>query len=169
MSLLAQILSLCTVSMGLGVAWLLVQGEPAIQPAGGEQAVCTATPPTLELGTPWIGQEEAHELFGDPGVLFIDCRPQSEFVTGHIASALSLPSDHPDIGPELEAVLRPARTIIAYCDAVGGCQSSARLAARLRELGMQDVRILSDGLPGWIERGYPAESGTCRLCPKESL
>lgn len=168
MSLLAQILALCAASLGLGTAWLLVHGEPVSQPAGGEQAVCTA-PPTLELSTPWIGQDEAHQLFGDPGVLFVDCRPRQEFVTGHIASALSLPSDHPVIGPELEAVLRPARTIIAYCDAVGGCQSSARLAARLAELGMQDVRILTDGLPGWIERGYPAESGTCRLCPKEGL
>lgn len=169
MSLLAQLASLCAASLGLGVAWLLVQGEPSTVPAGGEQAVCAPPAPAEVLETPWIEQSEAHALYGDPNVVFVDCRPAEEFVLGHIAHALSLPSDRPEIEAEHEAVLRPARTIIAYCDTAGGCASSARLSARLRELGMRDVRILRGGLPGWIERGYPAESGTCPLCPKEGL
>lgn len=168
MSLLLQTLTLCTASLVLGFAWLSVRGAPSAEPAGGETAVCAAPEsPAIET-TVWVDQEEAHALFADPGVLFVDCRPRSEFLAGHIASALSLPSDHPEIDAETQGLLGNARTIVAYCDALGGCQSSTRLAARLRELGMQDVRILRDGLPGWLQRGYAAESGSCRLCPKES-
>jgi rhodanese-related sulfurtransferase len=102
----------------------------------------------------------------DPSVVFVDCRPRSEFRGGHIASAVSVPSDESSIADEVVSHLRTARTVIAYCDARSGCASSVRLAARLHELKIQDVRILTGGLPAWLERGFPAESGNCRFCPE---
>jgi len=125
--------------------------------------MCAATPSDTNYATAWIEQTEARALLGDPGVVFVDCRPSDQFQAGHISSALSMPSEQQLNGAAAE-LLRTARTIIAYCDARGGCESSQRLAARLRELGLADVRILRDGLPAWLESGYPAESGPCRLC-----
>jgi rhodanese-related sulfurtransferase len=100
--------------------------------------------------------------------MFVDCRPSDQYQAGHISGALSMPSDKELPGSAL-AQLHSAQTIVAYCDARGGCESSQRLAARLRELGLHDVRILKDGLPGWLQEGYPAESGPCRLCTESTL
>ncbi|HEX7477145.1 MAG TPA: rhodanese-like domain-containing protein [Polyangiales bacterium] len=128
--------------------------------------MCSA-PAAAEPATPWITLDDAHKLSADPGLLFVDCRPRAEFRTGHIAAALSVPSDESEIRDDVVSRLRSARTIIAYCDARSGCASSVRLASRLRELGIADVRILTGGLPAWLEKGYPAQSGSCPLCPDD--
>lgn len=167
MSLLNQILRICAVSLALGLVLLGLRGVPRPGPPGGEQAVCSA-PTAAEPAAPWIALDEAHQLFGDPGVLFVDCRPRNEFRGGHIASAVSVPSDETEIGEDTISLLRAARIVIAYCDARSGCASSVRLASRLRELGIADVRILTGGLPAWLDKGYPAQSGACPLCPKSS-
>ncbi|HEX2675454.1 MAG TPA: rhodanese-like domain-containing protein [Polyangiales bacterium] len=140
---------------------------PKAEPGEGT-GVCSA-PSALEMSTTrWISQEDAHALFGGPGIVFVDCRARPDFDGGHIASAIALPSNSTVIAPELLAILARAQTVIAYCNASSGCASSLRLAERLREQGIGDVRILTGGLPAWLEHGYPAESGPCRLCPAES-
>ena len=163
MSLLQQVLRLCTVSLAVGIGLWAIRGLPKPVEASGATHMCAATPSDENYTTVWIEQSEARALLGDPGVVFVDCRPTDQFMSGHIAGALSMPSEQELFGTAA-AMLRSARTIIAYCDAQGGCESSQRLAARLRELGLPDVRILRDGLPGWLERSFPAESGPCRLC-----
>jgi rhodanese-related sulfurtransferase len=163
MSLVNQILRICTVSLAIGLTLLMIRGVPHAHSDATATAVCSA--PTGALaGTVWIEQDAAHALMGDPGSVFVDCRSTPEFQSGHIATALSVPSDAPDIATPVARLLGAAKTIVAYCDAASGCESSHRLAARLRELGYPDVRILRDGMPGWLSRGYPAESGACRVC-----
>src|SRR5690606_9845611 len=146
----------------------VARGIPKPVAPEGEVQACSATPSLSEEQGPWIEVSEARQLLGDPGVMFVDCRPRDLYQSGHISGALSLPSDAELQGSAL-AQLHSAQPIIAYCDARGGCESSQRLAARLRELGLSDVRILKDGLPGWLSAGYPAESGPCRLCMESSL
>jgi len=166
MPLVQQILRICTAGLALGFGLFLVRGVPKpteASGAGSNTHMCTATPSLAPEVTPWIEQSAARALLGDPNVAFVDCRPSEQFQSGHISGALSLPSDGALPSATL-SLLRGTHTIIAYCDARGGCESSQRLAARLRELGMSDVRILSDGLPAWLTAGYPAESGPCRLC-----
>jgi rhodanese-related sulfurtransferase len=163
MALFQQVLRLCTASLALGIALLAIRGVPRPTQAEGATHMCAATASDAAFGTPWIELTEARGLLGDPSVLFVDCRPNDQFQAGHISAALSLPSDQ-TLPSAAMGPLRAARLIIAYCDARGGCESSQRLAARLRELGLADVRILKDGLPGWLQNGYPAESGPCRLC-----
>ena len=168
MSLPQQLLRICTAALVLGVALLVARGIPTAVPGEGEVQACSATPSLAEEVSPWIDASDARGLLGDPSVMFVDCRPRDLFQSGHISGALSLPSDSELQGTAL-AQLHSAETIIAYCDARGGCESSHRLAARLRELGLPDVRILKDGLPGWLQAGYPAESGPCRLCTESTL
>jgi rhodanese-related sulfurtransferase len=163
MSLVNQILRICTVSLAIGLTLLVVRGVPHAHSEAAATAVCSA--PSGDLAsTVWIEQDAARALMGDPGAVFVDCRSTAEFQSGHIATALSVPSDKPDIAAPIARLLGAAKTIVAYCDAASGCESSHRLAARLRELGYPDVRILRDGMPGWLSRGYPAESGPCRVC-----
>jgi rhodanese-related sulfurtransferase len=168
MPLVQQILRICTAGLALGFALFLIRGvpQPAEASGAGNAHMCTATPSLAPEVTPWIEPSAARALLGDPSVAFVDCRPSEQFQAGHISGALSLPSDG-ELPAATLSLLRGTRTIIAYCDARGGCESSQRLAARLRELGMRDVRILSEGLPGWLAAGYPAESGPCRLCTQE--
>jgi rhodanese-related sulfurtransferase len=163
MSLATQILRICTVSLAIGVVLLALRGVPRAHSAAASTAVCSAPAGALATAV-WIEQEAARALMGDPGAVFVDCRSKPEFQSGHIATALSVPGEEPDITAPVARLLGAARTIVAYCDAASGCESSHRLAARLRELGYPDVRILRDGMPGWLARGYPAESGPCRVC-----
>jgi 3-mercaptopyruvate sulfurtransferase SseA len=170
MQILPQILILCSVSLVLGGTLVSFRGlpSPAVVEASPE-GMCTApaTQAAAEAVT-WVDQDAARASLGDPGVLFIDCRPTAEFQAGHIAGALSLPTELENLDDQWLAVLRSARTVIAYCDATGGCASSVRLAERLTQLGVADMRILRGGLPEWLASGYPAESGACPMCPRES-
>lgn len=168
MSLFQQALRICTAALALGVVMLVARGLPRAAQARGTTHMCSATPSLADTTTRWVEQAEAREMLGKPGVTFVDCRPPEAFQSGHISGALSLPSDRALPAMALD-MLRSTRTIIAYCDALGGCESSQRLAARLRELGLSDVRILKDGLPAWLHSGYPAESGPCRLCLESRL
>lgn len=163
MPLVQQALRICTAGITLGVLLLLTRGVPKAVQASGDTHMCSATPSLEAAESPWIAASEARALLGDPSAVFVDCRPSDQFQSGHVTGALSMPSDHDLAGAAL-AQLHGAQTIVAYCDARGGCESSQRLAARLRELGLRDVRILQDGLPAWLSAGYPAESGPCRSC-----
>lgn len=170
MSLLQQVLLVCAVSLLLGGGLAGLRGLPEVPVAeASEQGMCAAPDQGLAAaGLSWVTQEEARASLGDPKVLFIDCRPAQEFQAGHIAGALSLPAEREAIDGEWLALLRDARTVIAYCDATGGCASSVRLVERLQHLGVADARILRGGLPEWLASGYPAESGVCPMCPSES-
>lgn len=164
MSLANQILRICTVSLAIGLTLLMIRGVPKAQPAAASAAVCSAPDADALATTVWIEQADARAKLSEPGTLFVDCRSTAEFQRGHIASALSIPSDQAELPSAVARLLDAAQTIVAYCDAHSGCESSHRLAARLRDLGYPDVRILRDGMPGWLDRGYPAESGPCRPC-----
>ena len=168
LSLAQQLLRICTAALVIGVTLLVTRGVPKPVAPEGEVHACSATPSLADNTNPWIEAGDARGLLTDPGVMFVDCRPIDQYQSGHISGALSLPSDS-ELQGNAMSQLHNAQTIIAYCDARGGCESSHRLAARVREIGLQDVRILKDGLPGWLQAGYPAESGPCRLCMESSL
>lgn len=154
-------------SLGLGLILLSIRGIPKAQQVGAS-AVCSA-PMTFSVPPRWIEPLDAHALIGDPSAVFVDCRSRQEYQAGHIASALSVPSDQESIPDPIARLLAVARVIVTYCDAHSGCESSHRLAARLGELGYDDVRILKDGMPGWLQRGFPAESGACHACGESNL
>jgi rhodanese-related sulfurtransferase len=146
-----------------------IRGLPRVaanKPA--EAGTCRAPePPSADDRVHWISQEQAKTLVGVPGVAFVDCRPRTQFEAGHVSGALHL---EPPAGPE--ALLTPqrleplahAQTVITYCDAQSQCERSVQLARVLSRAGVRDVRVLEAGMPAWLERGYPAESGTCQQC-----
>jgi rhodanese-related sulfurtransferase len=145
----------------------VVRGVPRLpEPAGSsDAAACHA--PAEDHGTAvhWISQAQARDLVGNPDVAFVDCRAREQFEAGHVSGSVHLELQSGQVPPPLLDDLGSASTVIAYCDAEGGqCQRSLEMASVLRAAGLPDVRVLEGGLPAWLDRGYPAESGACHAC-----
>ena len=86
-------------------------------------------------------------------VTILDVRPEKEFNTGHIASAVSIPID------QLQGRLKelPKRTeIIAYCRGPF-CLYADEAVAFLSKAGFKATR-LEEGFPDWEILGLPVES-----------
>lgn len=163
MSIASPALRLCTVALAATLALAFWRGLPEIErPAEATAGACRAP----EAGEPeavgWISQDQARSLSGTPGVAFVDCRPESEYAAGHVAGSLHVAENTPPT--ETLQQLAGARTVIAYCDADHQCERSMRVASMLRQAGLPDVRVLEGGMPDWLQRGYPAESGECGQC-----
>ncbi len=164
MRVLGQAGRVLVVGVTLGVGVGVLRGFPSIAEAGPEEGFC-APPVAAAPRVLWIGPAAAHALSGRQDVAFVDARPREEFVAGHVSGALSAPMVDGTVPAELVALLRGSRTVIVYDDTVEDCARSTRLAELLAQDGFSDVRVLEGGMPAWLEAGYAAEAGTCRLCP----
>jgi rhodanese-related sulfurtransferase len=162
MSIAVQLLRLCMVALAATLAMVWWRGVPRVERAETAGATaCHAPEAGQSGGIGWISQETARSLSVSPGVAFVDCRPESEYEAGHVAGSL-----HVADAPSALALqqLAGAHTVIAYCDADHGCARSVEVASKLRQAGVNDVRVLEGGMPDWLQRGYPAESGACGQC-----
>jgi rhodanese-related sulfurtransferase len=168
-SLGTQLLRLCAVAAVatavLG-AWRGLPRRPAPPPTA-PVAACRAPASSgllLDSDVRWVSQAEAERLAGQPGVTFVDCRPRPQFEAGHVSGAIHLDPDRTTSDRGLSSTLAGAATVVTYCDAERQCERSMAMAKTLREAGLRDVRVLEGGLPGWLQHGFPAESGTCEQC-----
>jgi rhodanese-related sulfurtransferase len=76
--------------------------------------------------------------------LWVDARPRSEFEIDHMPGAVLLNEDSWDsLLPEFLAQWQPGKPVVVYCGA--GCESSRRVALRLRVAGVSDIRVLEGG------------------------
>lgn len=106
-----------------------------------------------------ISLEAARGLFERGDALFVDARPESQYDEGHVQGALNLPVQ----GVEVYFVdaaerLSSAKAIITYCDGET-CDLSHDLALFLKDMGMENVRVLVNGWTVWQEAGLPTEGG----------
>jgi rhodanese-related sulfurtransferase len=96
---------------------------------------------------------------GTPPVL-IDVRSREEYDARHITGAVSIP---------LDEISRRAGAIPRYPLAVLYCACPHRLAGlayeRLWTLGYRNVRVLDQGIAGWIEQGLPTEGRVSGYAP----
>lgn len=77
-------------------------------------------------------------------VVWVDARAAAEFESGHLPGALLLNEDNWDaLLPGFLAQWLPGRPVIVYCSA--SCESSRRIALRLRVAGVEDVHVLEGG------------------------
>lgn len=90
----------------------------------------------------------------DPGFVLLDVRGPDMFAKGHVPGAINLP--HGKIIASKMAVW-PANTLfVTYC-AGPHCNGAARGALRLAKLA-RPVKIMTGGVTGWIDEGFPLES-----------
>lgn len=80
--------------------------------------------------------------------LWIDARSRENYNAGHIHGAILLNEQGWDgmLSKVFEA-WKPDRPIIVYCTA--GCEESAKVALRLRDLGLEPVYFLRGGYETW--------------------
>lgn len=83
--------------------------------------------------------------------LWVDARSVKTYEAGHIPGAMLLNEDHWDhlLDGVLEA-WHPSQSVVVYCDS-RECQSSERVAARLREAGVEPVFVLKGGWEAWLK------------------
>ena len=115
-----------------------------------------------ESTIPSISTTELRDRLGDPDLTIIDARPLTgyngwrlgdEVRGGHLPGAVAFPSawltsvDAPEIRRILEEKgVVPGRDVVVY--GVGGDDAVA-VAASLRELGIENVRVYADGIAAW--------------------
>ena len=149
----------------LGAALIVMRGAPDVGALRADDpATCTA-PVIARPDVRWIEQTDARAMIDDGAVTFVDARPRDAYEAGHVAGALSVPMETGAIDDRATRLVRGARVVITYCDTGSECASSRRLAGLLAEAGMSDVRVMRGGMPAWLENGFPAEAGPCRVCP----
>lgn len=103
--------------------------------------------------------DQAGALFEQDAAVFLDARPQGQFMGGHIRGALNLPWQEVDrYFMEMADRLDGAGMIITYCDGES-CDLSHELALFLKEMGYSNVHILFNGWTVWQQAGLPIEGG----------
>lgn len=81
-------------------------------------------------------------------IVWVDARAKTDYNNGHITGAVLLNEDNWGslLGGVFE-VWQPDRSIVVYCNA--GCQSSEKVAQRLRDMGIEPVYYLRGGYEAW--------------------
>ncbi|WP_375279804.1 rhodanese-like domain-containing protein [Pseudooctadecabacter sp.] len=93
---------------------------------------------------PRISYEEAQDLHGRDGVVFLDVREPAEVAAGKIAGAVAIPLG--EVAARVDEVAG-AQTVVVYCAAGARAATAGGL---LREAGLADVRN-AGGFRDWAE------------------
>jgi rhodanese-related sulfurtransferase len=111
-------------------------------------ATAPAAPP-YEIVSP----AEVEALLGRPGVVILDLNVPTVWEDHHLPGAI-----HVD-GPELARFLPADRgaTLVLYCYSPE-CTASDEAAREAARLGYRDVRVMREGIRGWVKAGKRFES-----------
>jgi rhodanese-related sulfurtransferase len=101
--------------------------------------------------------ELRRKLAGTNPPLLAEALPEKYFRDGHLPGARHLPHDEVD---RLAANVLPDKSaeIVVYC-ASRSCQNSHIAAAKLAQMGYENVAVYAGGKQDWTEAGFPVERG----------
>jgi rhodanese-related sulfurtransferase len=142
---LSKFVTILGISGALAVyaAWLPAahRAPPPIGPAGKE--------------IPLVRFDRVKELWQEPSTLFLDVRPKSDFIFGHVPGAVNLPdNEFETYFPPLKERLQRAQVLVVYCKSTD-CAASLWAAIRLRNEGLTQTVIYPEGWNDWFTRGMP--------------
>ena len=100
-----------------------------------------------------VSAEKLRSLQLNRQAAIIDVRPPDAFSKSHIQGARNVPS-----ATVATAGIEKTATVVVYCGE-DPCPLTTGAAQRLSADGYGSVSILEGGLPAWIAKGYPVESG----------
>lgn len=106
-------------------------------------------------GLVFITLTEVEDLWHNRTAAIVDSRSASEFDSGHIPGAISVPLEEINRGNFglLEKIPRD-QPLVIYCEG-GDCLSSLNLARLLHQRGFRDLRVFSGGWEEWTAAGLP--------------
>lgn len=160
--ILVQAITICAASTLAAIAYGSWLGWSNIAPPP-PSATCDS-PTGAQTAVLWVTPQTAKQWFDESVALFVDARDSSAYANGHITNAIHCPPPPNGQPPRcLEQAIK-ASIVVAYCDTIGSCARSTKLAEALAHAGVVEVRVLEGGLPQWITLGFPAEAGQCRDC-----
>ena len=116
-----------------------------------------------QLAAAYLGDRSALDMVSrddlagrlrDGDVVVLDVRPESEFLAGHIAGAVSVPIE--EITRRLKTIPKD-RHVVAYCRGPY-CVYADDAVRMLRGRGYNAAR-LDDGFPEWARAGLPVQTG----------
>ena len=86
-------------------------------------------------------------------VIWVDARPDAEFVRDHVPGALSLNEDRwNELLPQFLAAWSPGKKVVVYCSAES-CDLAREAAERLRkEAQIPEVFVLEGGWEAWVKK-----------------
>ena len=99
-----------------------------------------------------VSRKELTRRLKDGLVTVLDVRPQDEYESGHLPTAINIPLR--DLSGRLREIPK-SREIVAYCRGAY-CVLAFEAVALLRSRGFK-VRRLVDGYPEWKAAGLPVE------------
>ena len=111
--------------------------------------------------------EQVRRLFHDPKrahelILFIDARPEDQYLAGHIPGAYFFDRFHPENHlPTLAPLCLNAEQIVFYCTG-GDCEESEFAAKEVRDgmsLPKEKIFVYAGGMAEWRSLGLPVETG----------
>lgn len=106
-----------------------------------------------------VSVDELLKLSRSKNIVVVDTRPASEYTSGHIAGAISVPVD--ELHRRLEE-LPKSRNYVAYCRGPY-CIYADRAVEILRSSGRRARRLVA-GFPEWRSAGLPViEGGAARM------
>jgi rhodanese-related sulfurtransferase len=96
------------------------------------------------------------------GALLVDVRPTTDFERGHIPGTASLSLPEALSRESLGKLAGPDDPVIFSCFGKY-CPYSAYGAAKAMRWGYTRVHRFAGGFPGWVEAGYPVETGAAAV------
>lgn len=123
-------------------------GPVPLNPKGPDPVGFKLTPETTSM-------EIIHaQLQRGARLALLDARAPSDYITQHIAGAVSVPFYDPS--PYLEKLPKNS-WLVCYCACPHA--ESGTLAAKLLQAGFKKVTVLDEGLGAWNQKKYPVSSG----------
>ena len=85
------------------------------------------------------------------GAIWIDARPDEQFVREHVPGALQLNEDHwNELLPQMLVQYSPEKRVVVYCSSQS-CNLALEVARRLRqEAQLKNVFVLEGGWEAWL-------------------
>lgn len=89
------------------------------------------------------------------GAVFLDARERVAYEYAHIPRAISMPADEP-LRTDVVKILEGVPLVVIYCDGPS-CDSALKIAQRLADEGIPQVKVMTEGWQAWTAAGLPTE------------
>ena len=111
----------------------------------------------LEAGISLANVHQAFDMVRSGRYVVLDARSATDYETGHIPGAMSLPREALDESfGDVEMFLSPELPILTYCSGLE-CEESLEISVYLLDMGFTNIVLFAGGIRAWEAAGYGLE------------